>query len=273
MVRARIAGSSASGMPALTSSMWAPASTCASVSALTRSKLPAAISAASSLRPVGLIRSPMMTNGRSNPMTTSWVAELTTVSVTNESSLNGRFDAGWNDSRSFFDTFLLSVALGKPRHPAAENAGAFDDLGHRLLLPISHHVHAGNSRDLAQLMNQVDTQAAALDGLVLRACQTSDDRVGDVNSRHVRAHPLGRLGRSQRSDSGQHEHLLEQSQVCHPLHEFAHHRNVEAILSLDELGTGGDLLGQPLGAPVERQRERVLGRTQKHARRVTELAS
>ena len=33
---ARIAGSSASGMPALTSSMWAPASTCASASEITR---------------------------------------------------------------------------------------------------------------------------------------------------------------------------------------------------------------------------------------------
>jgi hypothetical protein len=33
------------------------------------------------LRPVGLMRSPMMTNGRSNPMTTSLVAELMTVSV------------------------------------------------------------------------------------------------------------------------------------------------------------------------------------------------
>ena len=42
---------------------------------------PAAISAARILRPVGLMRSPMMTNGRSKPMTTSLVAELMTVSV------------------------------------------------------------------------------------------------------------------------------------------------------------------------------------------------
>ncbi len=37
--------------------------------------------AARILRPVGLMRSPMMTNGRSKPMTTSLVAELITVSV------------------------------------------------------------------------------------------------------------------------------------------------------------------------------------------------
>ena len=46
-----------------------------------RLKSPAAISAASLLRPVGLIRSPMMQNGRSKPITTSLLAELTTVSV------------------------------------------------------------------------------------------------------------------------------------------------------------------------------------------------
>ena len=81
MVWARIAGSSASGMPALTSSMCAPASTWASASRSTVEKSPAAISAASFLRPVGLMRSPMMQNGRSKPMTTVLVAELTTVSV------------------------------------------------------------------------------------------------------------------------------------------------------------------------------------------------
>ncbi len=81
MVWARIAGSSASGMPAFTSSMWAPAASCAMTSASTRLKLPAAISAARILRPVGLMRSPIMTKGRLKPMTTSRVAELITVSV------------------------------------------------------------------------------------------------------------------------------------------------------------------------------------------------
>ena len=69
-------------MPALTSSMWAPASTWASTSRSTRLKSPFLISSARSLRPVGLIRSPMMTNGRSKPMTTSRVADETTVRVT-----------------------------------------------------------------------------------------------------------------------------------------------------------------------------------------------
>ena len=66
--------------------MWAPASTWASASRSTVEKSPAAISAASFFRPVGLMRSPMMQNGRSKPMTTVLVAELTTVSVTPRNS-------------------------------------------------------------------------------------------------------------------------------------------------------------------------------------------
>ncbi len=90
----RIAGSSASGIPALTSSMWAPASTWASTSRSTRLKSPAFISSARSFRPVGLMRSPMITNGRSKPMTTSRVAEQRTVSVM--SRVSGR---GWRQAR------------------------------------------------------------------------------------------------------------------------------------------------------------------------------
>ena len=47
MARASRAGSSASGIPALTSNMWAPASTWAMASASTRLKSPAFISSAS----------------------------------------------------------------------------------------------------------------------------------------------------------------------------------------------------------------------------------
>src|SRR6185503_6829839 len=81
-VWARIPGSSASGMPALTSSICAPASTWASASATTVSKFPAAISAANVFRPVGLMRSPITTNGRSKPITTSRVGDDSSVSVT-----------------------------------------------------------------------------------------------------------------------------------------------------------------------------------------------
>src|SRR5437870_9872016 len=84
----RSAGSSTAGMPALTSSIWAPAAAWASASARTRSITPSFISAARTLRPVGLIRSPMITKGRSPEMTTSRPREETWVS--NELTLSQR---------------------------------------------------------------------------------------------------------------------------------------------------------------------------------------
>ena len=78
---ARMPGSSANGMPAFTSNMCAPASTWARASLRTRSKLPAAISAARILRPVGLMRSPMMTNGCAGPIRTVLVGEVIMVSM------------------------------------------------------------------------------------------------------------------------------------------------------------------------------------------------
>src|ERR1051326_1467729 len=70
----------ASGAPAWKSSMCAPAATCACASARTRSITPSFISAARTLRPVGLMRSPMTTNGRSPEITTSRLREERRVS-------------------------------------------------------------------------------------------------------------------------------------------------------------------------------------------------
>ncbi|MNL51742.1 hypothetical protein D3C87_1748640 [compost metagenome] len=67
--------------PALTSSIVAPAATCSKASLMTVSKLPSIISAASFLRPVGLMRSPMTQKGWSKPMMISRVAEATMVRV------------------------------------------------------------------------------------------------------------------------------------------------------------------------------------------------
>ena len=49
---------------------------------MTVSKFPAAISSASAFLPVGLIRSPITTNGRSKPITTSLVADDKTSRLT-----------------------------------------------------------------------------------------------------------------------------------------------------------------------------------------------
>src|SRR3984893_18253416 len=81
IVATRRAGSSIAGMPALTASMCAPAAPWATASERTRSILPSFISAASTLRPVGLMRSPMITNERSPEITTSRPRELSRVSM------------------------------------------------------------------------------------------------------------------------------------------------------------------------------------------------
>src|SRR5271157_2695455 len=75
------AGSSPTDTPALTSSTCAPAATCARASERTREKSPAAISSASFLRPVGLIRSPIITKGRSGLMITVLLLDERIVSI------------------------------------------------------------------------------------------------------------------------------------------------------------------------------------------------
>src|SRR3954469_6397939 len=73
--------SSTSGMPALTSSMSAPASVWASASAVTVERSPLRSCSANVLRPVGLMRSPMMQKGCSGPIVTVLDRECRTVSM------------------------------------------------------------------------------------------------------------------------------------------------------------------------------------------------
>src|SRR3954468_24226652 len=73
--------SSTSGIPALTSSMSAPAAVWAMASALTVDRSPPRSSSAKTLRPVGLMRSPMMQKGWSGPIVTVLDRECRTVSM------------------------------------------------------------------------------------------------------------------------------------------------------------------------------------------------
>ncbi len=77
-----IAGSSNPGMPAFRSSTAAPASTCASASRCTVVMSMTFSSSVSCLRPVGLMRSPMMRNGCSSPIATSPPGPLRIVVAT-----------------------------------------------------------------------------------------------------------------------------------------------------------------------------------------------
>src|SRR4051812_2241931 len=80
-IRARSSASSTSGMPALTSSMSAPASVWAIASAVTVDRSSLRSSSANRLRPVGLMRSPMMQKGCSGPIVTVLDRECRTVSM------------------------------------------------------------------------------------------------------------------------------------------------------------------------------------------------
>src|SRR3954466_9279541 len=73
--------SSTSGMPALTSTMSAPASVWAIASAVTVDRSPPRSSSANVLRPVGLMRSPMMQKGCSGPIVTALDRDSRTVSM------------------------------------------------------------------------------------------------------------------------------------------------------------------------------------------------
>src|SRR3984957_14599329 len=73
------AASSASGAPMLTSSSMDPPATCSLTSISTRDRSPARSCSWKSLRPVGLIRSPMIANGWSPPVRTVLVAADRTV--------------------------------------------------------------------------------------------------------------------------------------------------------------------------------------------------
>ena len=81
-------------MPALTSSMSAPASTWATASFVTVDRSPSRSSSAKTLRPVGLMRSPMMQNGCSAPIVTVLDRERRTVSMRLVP-----FGSGWMPSR------------------------------------------------------------------------------------------------------------------------------------------------------------------------------
>ena len=77
-------------------------------------------------RPVGLMRSPMMTKGRSKPITTSLVAELMMVSVTLKLLEKSR--KKWRQAETVYGVSRPGYQGTRPfRTP-----DLLDDLGHRV---------------------------------------------------------------------------------------------------------------------------------------------
>src|SRR5262245_9586273 len=128
------------------------------------------------------------------------------------------------------------------RLPRLHDTGLLDDLRDQLLLAIGHDVHAGHARDFPDLLNKLDAQPLALGLLVRRPFEPRNRRIGNMNPGHMRPHPLRRTRRSQRPDPGQNKAFLMKPEVARARHETLEHRQVEAVLGLDELSPGGDLL-------------------------------
>jgi len=154
-----------------------------------------------------------------------------------------------------------------------KHAGSLDDLGYRLFLAIGHDVDTADAGNFADFLYQLDADIAPFARLIGSALEARDRTVRDVHPGHVLAHPLRRLGRAQRSDAREDEYLSEQPHILRVRHERAQQGQVVAILGLDELCAGGDLLRQSLRAPFVRQAGRIFGGSQKHARRIRDLAA
>src|SRR5450755_5033097 len=89
----------------------------------------------------------------------------------------------------------------------------------------------------------------------------------------MRTHPLGGLGRTQRAHADQDEGLPDEAESLDALHEIFEEHNIVTILRLDQLRTGGDFLREPLRSPFIWRHRRILGRSQEHPRRESNLAA
>src|ERR1019366_6401427 len=159
-----------------------------------------------------------------------------------------------------------------PRSATLQYTGSIDDLSHRFLLTIGHDVHAADAANLANRLDQLDANTASLACLILGSFEPSDGAIGNMHAGHVVSHPLRRLCRPQGTHAREDVDLADQAERRYLLHERAPQRQVVAVLGLDELRAGGDLLGQALRPPSVRLTRRIFRGTQEYARRKSDLA-
>src|SRR5579862_721815 len=164
--------SSTSGMPALMSSMSAPAATCSVASTPTRERSPSRSSAEKSLRPVGLMRSPMMTNGCPAPIVTVLDRERMTVSM------------------------LLSFRSRRDAQPLAQFRDA-------RVLAERDEVQPGDAGQRERVARLLVGDLEALVLLVLGRLRARDHLVGHLDARNVLADEAQRLRAAQDADRRQ----------------------------------------------------------------------
>src|SRR3954447_12358902 len=239
-MRCSSSASSTSGMPALTSSMSAPASVWAIASAVTVDRSSLRSSSAKTLRPVGLMRSPMMQKGCSGPIVTVLDRECRTVSMRLVP-----FGSGL-DAQSLTN-------LGDPGVLAERDEVKAGDAGQRT------RVIGELAGDLEALVVLVGGGLGARDQL--RRHLDPGDLLVDELQRERAAHDEDR--RNQRAARG--EPALDRGG-----HERLEALGHEADLQLQELRAGVGLLRGPRDPHAERRRAGVLDRADEQPRRRVE---
>src|ERR1700749_1437143 len=220
-------GSSTSGIPALTSSMLAPASAWANASAGTVDRSPLRSSSANALRRVGLIRSPMTQKGCSAPMVTLPERDRSTVSI-------GLSFGSWGDSETAAELRDARV-LAEGDEVQARDTGLGQRMG-------------------GQLVGDVEALVLGVGRLL-----DAPHRLGrDVDAGHVlrdEAHPADAAQDADRRDEGE---ALGESDVVGGAHEPLEQFGAVADLQLQVARPGQCLLGGAAYAVLQWRRGGVL---------------
>ena len=206
------------------------------------------------------MRSPMITNGRSKPMTTSRVAELTTVSVmTRLAPVAGWMVGNWRSGchgvrpASTPDSVITSATVSSCRY-AITCTPATPLIARISRIRSMHTRRPSRAWSCAPATRRMISSGMWTPGTCVRIHSAAfAERSGPTPTRMN-----ARSSKPSSSDSR---------------HERLEPRHVVAVLRLDELRARGDLLREPVRPPVERRRERILGRAEEHARRERDLAA
>src|SRR5690242_10390966 len=224
--------SSTSGMPALTSSMSAPASTCASASAVTVDRSPLRSSSAKRLRPVGLMRSPITQNGWSWPMTTVLLRDCRVVCMV---PFGGRGEIE-----------------------------ALAELGDRVVLAERDEVQAGDALERQRVRGLLGGEVEQRGALVVGGLDALDRLGRNVDAEDLLVHEAQAAGRAEQRDrrqqrrghaggGGLRDELLEQ-------------RRLKADLQLQEARARLRFGQCALDAVLDRRRRRALDRADEQLR-------
>src|SRR3954470_22210075 len=228
--------SSTSGIPALTSSMSAPASVWATASAVTVDRSPPRSCSAKALRPVGLMRSPMMQKGCVGPIVTVLDRECRTVSMR-----------------------LVPFGSGL-------DAQSLTELGDARVLAEGDEVQARDAGHRARVVGELAGDLEALALLVGGGLGAGDELRRHLDARDLLVDELQREGASNDEDRRQDRAAGGDAGGARPRHEAPEALGHEADLQLQEARAGVSLLGGARDARVERRRAGVLDRADEQPR-------